>query len=96
MLVVSDYTLTCRLGLEACKEESLAEWYSQVITKSEMIEYYDISGCYILRPWAYAIWENIQGSYRQLHIYLNIMGQQTTCMLQYHGMYLQKAYEAQC
>ena len=40
---------------------NLAEWYSQVITKSEMIEYYDISGCYILRPWAYAIWENIQG-----------------------------------
>ena len=26
-----------------------------------MIEYYDISGCYILRPWAYSIWESIQG-----------------------------------
>lgn len=26
-----------------------------------MIEYYEISGCYILRPWAYAIWERIQG-----------------------------------
>ena len=25
-----------------------------------MIEYYDISGCYILRPWAFAIWEFIQ------------------------------------
>lgn len=25
-----------------------------------MIEYYDVSGCYILRPWAYGIWENIQ------------------------------------
>jgi len=25
-----------------------------------MIEYYDISGCYILRPWSYGIWENIQ------------------------------------
>ena len=25
-----------------------------------MIEYYDISGCYILRPWSYAIWEQIQ------------------------------------
>ena len=50
-----------RLGIEVEKEENLAEWYSQVITKSEMIEYYDISGCYILRPWAYAIWENIQG-----------------------------------
>ena len=35
--------------------------HSQVITKSEMIEYYDVSGCYILRPWSYAIWERIKG-----------------------------------
>lgn len=26
-----------------------------------MIDYYDISGCYVLRPWSYAIWEAIQG-----------------------------------
>ena len=25
-----------------------------------MIEYYNVSGCYILRPWAYAIWEHIK------------------------------------
>jgi len=25
-----------------------------------MINYYEISGCYILRPWSYGIWENIQ------------------------------------
>ncbi len=25
-----------------------------------MISYYDVSGCYILRPWAYAVWEGIQ------------------------------------
>lgn len=30
-----------------------------MITKSEMIEYYDVSGCYILRPWAYGIWDRI-------------------------------------
>ncbi|XP_039913329.1 bifunctional glutamate/proline--tRNA ligase isoform X3 [Hirundo rustica] len=49
-----------RLGLEAKKEENLSEWFSQVITKAEMIEYYDVSGCYILRPWAHAIWEVIK------------------------------------
>lgn len=32
----------------------------QVITLSEMIDFYDISGCYILRPWAYQMWEAIQ------------------------------------
>ncbi|KAK9886701.1 hypothetical protein WA026_017618 [Henosepilachna vigintioctopunctata] len=50
-----------RLGLEAKKEEDLPNWYSQVITKGEMIEYYDVSGCYIYRPWSYSIWEVIKG-----------------------------------
>lgn len=27
---------------------------------SELISYYDVSGCYILRPWAYAMWEVLQ------------------------------------
>ncbi|XP_065562839.1 bifunctional glutamate/proline--tRNA ligase-like [Artemia franciscana] len=49
-----------RLGMEAKKEENLPEWYTQVITKSEMIEYYDVSGCYILRPWAFSIWDTIK------------------------------------
>ena len=43
------------------KEENFSMWYQQVITKAEMIEYYDVSGCYILRPQAYFIWEQIQG-----------------------------------
>ncbi|XP_055622940.1 bifunctional glutamate/proline--tRNA ligase isoform X2 [Toxorhynchites rutilus septentrionalis] len=49
-----------RLGLEATKEDNLPEWYSQVITKGEMIEYYDVSGCYILRHWSFAIWKAIK------------------------------------
>ncbi|KAK2575430.1 hypothetical protein KPH14_008339 [Odynerus spinipes] len=49
-----------RLGLEVQKEENFADWYSQVITKSGMIEYYDVSGCYILRPWSYTIWKMIK------------------------------------
>lgn len=34
----------------------------QVVVNGEMIEYYDISGCYILRPWAMSIWEIMQVS----------------------------------
>lgn len=49
-----------RLGLEVSKSANFSDWYSQVLTKGEMIEYYDVSGCYILRPWAYAIWEEMQ------------------------------------
>lgn len=49
-----------RLGLEATREGNLPEWYSQVLTKAELIEYYDVSGCYILRHWSFAIWKQIQ------------------------------------
>ncbi|CAD8051800.1 unnamed protein product [Paramecium sonneborni] len=42
------------------KKSDFTEWYQQVIRKGELIEYYDVSGCYILRPWAYFIWEQIQ------------------------------------
>jgi prolyl-tRNA synthetase len=48
------------LGIQSKKEENFSDWYSECITKSEMIDYYDISGCYILRPWSYEIWEKIQ------------------------------------
>lgn len=49
-----------RLCLEATKEDNLPDWYSQVITKGELIEYYDVSGCYILRHWSFAIWKFIR------------------------------------
>lgn len=49
-----------RLGLEAKKEENLPDWYTQVLTKGEMIEYYDVSGCYILRHWSFAVWKSIK------------------------------------
>jgi hypothetical protein len=48
------------LGVGVKKEDDFSEWYTNTITRAEMIEYYDISGCYILRPWAYSIWETIQ------------------------------------
>lgn len=49
-----------KLKMISTKEGNISEWYSEVIIKAEMIEYYDISGCYILRPNAYFIWEQIQ------------------------------------
>jgi prolyl-tRNA synthetase len=48
------------LGLTNKKEENFSEWYSELVVKSELIEYSEISGCYVLRPWAYSIWEIIQ------------------------------------
>ncbi|KAL3319945.1 hypothetical protein Ciccas_001373 [Cichlidogyrus casuarinus] len=49
-----------KLGMEASKTENTSDWYQQIITKAEMLEYYDVSGCYILRPWSYYVWNGIQ------------------------------------
>jgi len=42
------------------KDTQFKDWYPDVIKKSELIEYYEISGCYILRPSAFFLWEQIQ------------------------------------
>lgn len=42
------------------KTENLSDWYAQTLLKSDMLDYYEISGCYILKPWAYSIWEKTQ------------------------------------
>ena len=54
------------LGIEAKKLDSFSDWYTQVITRSGMLDYYDVSGCYILRPWAYKKWEQIEVSFPPL------------------------------
>ena len=48
------------LGLSVSRDEDFGQWYSELVVRSELIEYYDVSGCYILRPWAFSIWEHIQ------------------------------------
>ncbi len=48
------------LGILCKKADDFATWFTQVVVRSEMIDYTDVSGCYVLRPWSYAIWEFIQ------------------------------------
>ncbi|KAJ1666540.1 hypothetical protein IW140_004613 [Coemansia sp. RSA 1813] len=49
-----------KLGVGANKSEDFSAWYQNVLTRSDMLSYYDVSGCYIIRPSAYFIWEQIQ------------------------------------
>ena len=37
-----------------------AQWYTDVCTKAELIDYSSVKGMFIYRPYGYAIWENIQ------------------------------------
>lgn len=48
------------IGIDTAKEVDLGDWYQQVITKGNMISYYDVSGCYIIEPAAMAIWNTIK------------------------------------
>ncbi|CCW69602.1 unnamed protein product [Phytomonas sp. Hart1] len=49
-----------QLGISITREENFSAWYIEVISKGEMIEYYDVSGCYIMRPWSYFVWKSVQ------------------------------------
>lgn len=49
------------MGITAKKEEDFGEWFSQVITKAELVGYTDVSGCYVFRPSSYEVWEKVQG-----------------------------------
>ncbi|KAL8439447.1 hypothetical protein Efla_004611 [Eimeria flavescens] len=51
------------LGVTVKKASNFAEWYTQAITRGELIEYYDVSGCYVIRPWAFKMWEIVQKAF---------------------------------
>ena len=42
-------------------EVNFAQWFTDVCLKAELIDYSGVKGMFILRPYGYAIWENIMG-----------------------------------
>ena len=42
------------------REVDFAKWYTDIVRKAELIDYSSVRGCCVLRPYGYAIWENIQ------------------------------------
>lgn len=42
--------------------EDFAQWYTDVVTKAELIDYSSVRGSMIIRPYGYAIWENIKAA----------------------------------
>ena len=37
-----------------------AQWYTDVVKKAELTDYTSVKGCMVIKPYGYAIWENIQ------------------------------------
>ncbi len=42
------------------RSENFAEWYNQVVQRAELADYSPVRGCMVIRPYGYALWENIR------------------------------------
>jgi len=49
-----------KTAISPTREENYPEWYQQVVKAADLAETSDVRGCMVIKPWGYAIWENIQ------------------------------------
>lgn len=57
--------------------EDFAQWYTDIVKKAELIEYTSVKGCMVIRPYGYAIWENMQ---KILDTRFKELGHENVCM----------------
>ncbi|MCH2074361.1 MAG: proline--tRNA ligase [Puniceicoccaceae bacterium] len=50
-----------KTAISPTREEDYPEWYQQVVKAADLAEASPVRGCMVIKPWGYAIWENIQG-----------------------------------
>ena len=55
------------------RSEDYSKWYTQVIRQAEMADYAPVRGCMVVRPYGYALWENVK---EQLDIRFKATGHQ--------------------
>lgn len=49
-----------KTAITPTRSENYPEWYQQVIKAADLAESSVVRGCMVIKPWGYAIWENIQ------------------------------------
>jgi len=42
------------------RKDNFAEWYNQLVIKAELADYAPVRGCMVVRPYGWALWENIK------------------------------------
>lgn len=47
-------------AISPTRAQDYPEWYQQVIRASDLAEQSPVRGCMVIKPWGYALWENIQ------------------------------------
>lgn len=48
-------------AIQPTREEDYPQWYQEVIRAADLAEVSPVRGCMVIKPWGYAIWENMQG-----------------------------------
>ena len=43
------------------RSEDYSRWYTDVVQMAELADYAPVKGCMVIRPYGYALWENVQG-----------------------------------
>jgi prolyl-tRNA synthetase len=46
----------------ASRSEDFSEWYNQLVLRAELADYAPVRGCMIVRPYGWALWENIMAA----------------------------------
>jgi len=48
-----------KAAISPTRAEDYPEWYQQVVKASDLAERSPVRGCMVIKPWGYALWENI-------------------------------------
>ena len=57
---MAKYFRSMKTAITPTRAENYPEWYQQVVKAADLAETSDVRGCMVIKPWGYAIWENIQ------------------------------------
>ena len=49
-----------KTAITPTRSEDYPEWYQQVIRAADLAEISPVRGCMVIKPWGYALWENMQ------------------------------------
>jgi prolyl-tRNA synthetase len=49
-----------RTAIQPTREENYPEWYQEVLKAADLAEHAPVRGCMVIKPWGYALWEEIQ------------------------------------
>ena len=49
-----------KTAITPTRNEDYPEWYQQVVRAADLAEQSDVRGCMVIKPWGYAVWENMQ------------------------------------